>query len=519
VRRPGLYAEGVSSVVDFPSHRLPAGRDPLRPVPFDAALVRKYDVAGPRYTSYPTTPQFHAGFGAADFAGLLRHGRAAGKPLSLYVHIPFCATRCFFCGCNVAIARDRARGTRYLADVEREMAAAAEQAGGGEREVVQVHWGGGTPTFLPAEDLAALAAMTRRHFRWAAGCEFGVEIDPRACSPEQLDALTGAGVNRISVGVQDLDPAVQAAVNRFQGVEQTWAVVEGARRRGVSSVNVDLIYGLPRQTRQGLAATVREVLRMAPDRVAVFNFGYLPGRFKHQAAIDPADLPDAGEKLRLLEETSATLAAAGYLFIGMDHFARPGDPLARALRDRTLTRNFQGYSTCGDTDLVAFGASSISSVAAGYAQNAHGLGEYSARVASERFATCRGLLLTAEDRLRRDIIMRLMCHSLLPKREIEAAHGLDFDAHFAAELAALRPFADDGLVELGADEMEVTPAGRLLVRNLAMVFDAYLPAPAGAAAPTAAIPPWASSPSRAPSPPRVPSPSSPVAGVRYSRTV
>jgi oxygen-independent coproporphyrinogen III oxidase len=457
-----------------------AGHDPPRPAPVDPALLRRYDVAGPRYTSYPTAPQFRACFGAADFAGLLRRGRAGGKPLSLYVHIPFCATRCFFCGCNVTVARSRARGTRYLAALDREMAAGAELAGGGEREVVQVHWGGGTPTFLPAEDLAALAGIARRRFRWAADCEFGVEIDPRACSPEQLDALAAAGVNRISVGVQDLDPAVQAAVNRFQGAEQTWEVIEGARRRGVSSVNVDLIYGLPRQTRGGLAATLREVVRMAPDRVAVFNFGYLPERFRHQSAIDPAALPDAEEKLRLLQDTSATLAAAGYVFIGMDHFARPEDPLSRALRDGTLTRNFQGYSTCGDTDLLAFGASSISGVEGGYAQNAHGVGEYSARVARARFATCRGLLLTAEDRLRRDIIVRLMCHSLLPKPEIEAAHGIDFDAHFAAELAALRPLAADGLVELRPEALAVTAEGRLLVRNLAMVFDAYLAAPSSA---------------------------------------
>jgi oxygen-independent coproporphyrinogen-3 oxidase len=453
--------------------------DLWQPIRFDREMIVKYDRPGPRYTSYPTAPQFTEEFGPTRYREVLaRSGEAAGRPLSLYVHVPFCDVRCFFCGCNVTISRDRAWGRRYLPMLAREVEMAAALLRAEEREVVQIHWGGGTPTFLPAGDLRELMAILRRSFRLAPDCEIGVEVDPREASPEQLDSLAESGVNRLSFGLQDLDPEVQRAVNRVQSIEETWAVMEGARARGIGSVNVDLIYGLPHQTPERFAATVREVLRMGPDRLALFNFAYLPEAFKHQRAIDAAALPGPAAKLRMLEETIATLTGsgdgAGYVFIGMDHFAKPADPLAQALRSRTLTRNFQGYATHGDCDLVAFGVSSISHVAGGFAQNAKSVHEYGAALQEDRFATCRGLDMTPEDHLRRDVILRLMCHFRLDKREVERRHGIDFDRHFAADLPKLAPMVDDGLVEITPDRIEVTPLGRLLVRNVAMSFDAYL---------------------------------------------
>ena len=455
--------------------------DLWQPIRFDREMIVKYDRPGPRYTSYPTAPQFEEGFGSADFASLLaRSGEQAERPLSLYVHVPFCDVRCFFCGCNVTISRDRTWGKRYLPMLAREMEKAAALLRADRREVIQIHWGGGTPTFLPAEDLTELMGLLRRYFRFAQDCEIGVEIDPRECTPEQLDALAGGGFNRLSMGLQDLNPQVQKAVNRVQSVEETWAVMNAARSRGMTSLNVDLIYGLPFQTPETFAATVREVVRMSPDRLALFNFAYLPSMFAHQRPIDPAALPAPADKLTMLEQSIATLTEAGYIFIGMDHFAKPGDPLAQALRDRTLNRNFQGYTTCAESDLVAFGVSSISEVAGGYAQNTKTLREYGDAMQAGRFATCRGLVMSDEDLLRHDVVMKVMCHFRLDKREIETTHGIDFDRHFAADLASLEPMAADGLVELGDGTIEVTPRGRLLVRNVAMAFDGYLNSTAGA---------------------------------------
>jgi len=452
--------------------------DLWQPIQFDRELIKKYDRPGPRYTSYPTAPQFTADFGSAQYSDLLASSVVSSRPLSLYVHIPFCAHRCFFCGCNVTISKDRSWGKRYLPLLEQEMAMASERLDGTHRETVQIHWGGGTPTFLPPEDLTELMAAIRRHFNVAPGCEIGVEIDPRECSEAHLDALTAGGVNRLSMGLQELDPKVQRAVNRMQTLEQTRAIIEGGRRRGVESVNVDLIYGLPYQTPEGFAATLREVIALAPDRLALFNFAYLPQMFPHQKTIRPETLPDPESKLRMLEEAIAALTsgAGGYVFIGMDHFARPDDPLAQALRDRTLTRNFQGYSTCAETDLVAFGVSSISEVAGGYAQNVKTLGEYRSVLEAGRFPTCRGLLRSREDELRRDVIVALMCHFRVDKAAIEARHLIDFDTEFAAELERLEPMAADGLVEIEPGRIEVTPRGRLLVRNIAMEFDGYLQA-------------------------------------------
>ncbi|HVS04506.1 MAG TPA: oxygen-independent coproporphyrinogen III oxidase [Thermoanaerobaculia bacterium] len=444
------------------------------PPPFARELIRKYDRPGPRYTSYPTAPSFRDDFGPEQYSRLLERSASRPAPLSLYVHVPFCETRCFFCGCNVTISRDKERGTRYLASLHEEMARVSERLCGDGRPVVQVHWGGGTPTFLLPEDILALGQAIRRDFVLSPELELGVEIDPRRCTSEQLDALAAIGVNRLSLGVQDLDPRVQAAVNRWQPLEVTERVIAEARRRGIGSVNVDLIYGLPHQTPQSFAATVRDVLALGPDRLAVFNFAYLPQMLPHQGVIDPAHLPTPEVKLTLLEEVIAVITAGGYVFIGMDHFARPQDPLALALRDRTLTRNFQGYSTWGGTELVGFGSSAIGQVGGGYAQNLKSVPAYQEALDRGIFATARGLALSAEDELRRDVILRLMCHFRVDKRGIEEAHGIDFDRHFAAEMARLAPLADDGLVRVEPDRLEVTPLGRLLVRNVAMEFDQYL---------------------------------------------
>lgn len=447
-------------------------------IPFDRELVRKYDRPGPRYTSYPTAPWFQEGFGSADYSELLLRSRTpeggTPLPLSLYVHVPFCETRCFFCGCNVIVSRSKDRARDYLPLLGREMAAVAELAGGADRETVQVHWGGGTPTFLPPAETLALMASIRRCFRLADDCEVGVEVDPRRLTEAHLDALAAAGVNRLSMGVQDLDATVQQAVNRVQSSEEIWSVLEGARERGMTSVNLDLIYGLPHQTPVSFAATVAEVIRMSPDRIAVFNFAYLPEMFPHQRAIDEAALPGPEDKLTILEQTIEALTGAGYAFIGMDHFAKPGDPLAKALAERTLTRNFQGYSTCGATDLLAFGVSSISHAAGGFAQNVKEIPDYAAALHAGRLPVFRGLVSSPEDRLRRDVILRIMGRFQLDKDEVEAIHGIDFDRHFAAELEALEPLAADGLVEAHGRLLRVTPLGRLLVRNVAMVFDEYL---------------------------------------------
>ncbi len=439
----------------------------------DRTLIRKYDGPGPRYTSYPTAPNFRE-MGPTDYELLLESSARDGRQLSLYLHLPFCRTLCFYCGCNVTISRNLERGQAYLEQIKREAAAAAEELGAARREVVQVHLGGGTPNFFPPRELGELMSFLKSSFRFHPACEIGVEVDPRTMTEEHLDAFADAGVNRLSAGLQDLDPRVQKAINRVQSAEATRAVVDGAHQRGIESVNLDLIYGLPHQTAETFAASLDEAIAMNPERFAVFNFAYLPEMLSHQRVIDPEALPPAEEKLSILEAAYARLADAGYVLIGMDHFARPEDPLSLALLDRSLTRNFQGYSTWGETDLAAFGATAIGFLGGGYAQNSKSVAEYEAAIAEDRFATCRGLVLGDEDHLRRDVILSLMCHLHLDVADVEERHGIDFAEHFARELQALEPLAEDGLVEMAPRAIDVTPAGRLLVRNVAMVFDEYL---------------------------------------------
>jgi oxygen-independent coproporphyrinogen-3 oxidase len=443
-------------------------------VEFRRPLIRKYDQPLPRYTSYPTAPHFQESFGIGEYGELLDRSRESGRPLSLYVHVPFCSVRCFFCGCHTKIGRAPERAAPYLKLLDREMELTAARLGADERAVEQIHWGGGTPTFLSADELSQLMQSIRRHFQIADGCEIGVEVDPRECTAEQLDALAEAGVNRLSLGIQDLSPEVQKAINRFQTAEETWAVLEGARRRGMDSVNVDLIYGLPEQTVEGFSATLDAVIERAPDRLAVFNFAYLPQIFRHHKAIDADALPDPETKLTLLETTIERLTGAGYVFIGMDHFAKREDPLTQALFEGSLTRNFQGYSTHADADLVGFGVSSISQVADGYAQNRTAIPDYQTVIDRDQLATFRGLELDADDHLRRGVIMDLMCRLGVDKSAVEAAHAIDFDATFERELTDLAPLEADGLVQIRPDRLEVTPAGRLMIRNIAAVFDTYL---------------------------------------------
>ena len=446
------------------SHGAPA-------VALDRSLVDKYDTAGPRYTSYPTAAEFHAGVGPEEVRRRL--GRA-DAPLSLYIHIPFCATVCYYCACNKVITANRQRAADYLPRLEAEVRRTAALCGPG-RVVEQLHWGGGTPTYLDDDQIRALMGTLRRHYDLAGEDrgEFSIEVDPRSLGPETLAVLREVGFNRLSMGVQDLDPRVQEAVNRIQPAELTAGALAEARRLGFRSVSLDLIYGLPLQTVAGFEATLRAVIEMGPDRLSIFNYAHLPQRFKVQRQIRAEDLPSPEDKLTILARAIEMLQEAGYRYIGMDHFAKAEDELARALADGSLQRNFQGYSTHAQCDLVGLGASSISMLDDCYAQNAHGLDDYYGRIDAGELATVRGVVLSADDRLRRDVIMDLMCRFRVAAADIEARHGISFAEYFAAELARLAPMAEDGLVELDTAGIRVTPAGRLLIRNIAMVFDAY----------------------------------------------
>jgi oxygen-independent coproporphyrinogen-3 oxidase len=470
-----------------PLHHAGMDSDAAAGTIFDAELVRRYDRPGPRYTSYPTAVQFHPGFGAAEFAAAARASNAApAKPLSLYVHVPFCESPCFYCGCNKVITRDHGRARPNHEHLALEVARAGalfDRA----RPVDQLHFGGGTPTFLSDAELEGLLALLGEHFalRRDAGREYSIEIDPRTVTPERLGRLVALGLNRVSLGVQDFDPAVQAAVNRIQPVEDTLALIRRARELPIDSVSVDLIYGLPRQTRASFARTLATIVAARPDRIAAYSYAHLPHLFKPQRQIRVEDLVTPAEKLGLLGLTVETLTAAGYVYVGMDHFALPGDELVRAQADGTLQRNFQGYSTRAECDLVGLGVSSISKVGDCYAQNAKGLPEYYRRLAAGGLATERGVQLVAEDRLRRDVIQGLMCATRLDFAAIEARHGIRFEEHFAAELERLGPLAADGLVAREGRGLRILPRGRLLMRNVAMVFDAHLPvAPATPAAET-----------------------------------
>jgi len=454
--------------------RVPSGVP--TPTVFEADLVRRYDHPGPRYTSYPTALQFTPRFAEADYRAAAERSRAArpGAPLSVYVHVPFCTSPCFYCGCNRIITRQWGAGEKYLQALTREIelqGALFEKL----RTIEQLHVGGGTPTFLDDAQIGRVIAALDRHFGTtdSEAREYSIELDPRTIHAGRMEALAGLGFNRVSLGVQDFDPQVQKAVNRVQSVKDTLDLIREARRVGMRSVSVDLIYGLPYQTPASWARTLNLVVTAAPDRIAAYSYAHLPERFKAQRHIDAAHLPNAQEKLALLAMTVARLTDAGYEYIGMDHFARPGDELAVARREGTLHRNFQGYATRGQLELVGLGMTSIGSLDDTYSQNAHRLDDYYALVAAGRLPIAKGLRMTAEDRLRRDVIMALMCRDRLRFADIEKRHGITFRAHFAAELDRLDALEDDGLVTSDRDGIRVTAPGRMLLRPIAMVFDEY----------------------------------------------
>jgi oxygen-independent coproporphyrinogen-3 oxidase len=450
---------------------------PTPAIDFDAGLLARYDVAGPRYTSYPTAPSFRDDFGEAEYRASAHETNddPIPSPLSLYVHVPFCESPCFYCGCTRLITRNHGSAARYLDHLDRDIALQASLFAS-DRTAVQLHLGGGTPNFLSIPELNRLTASLARGFCLESGDErdFSIEIDPRYVEPGLMEALATLGFNRVSLGVQDFDPAVQQAVNRNQPEDETRAVIEAARAAGMRSVNLDLIYGLPKQQPESFARTLETVVALRPDRVALYGYAHLPERFKAQRQILAAQLPEPAVKLALLELAIRELTAAGYCYIGMDHFALPDDPLARALYAGALQRNFQGYSTHGDCDLIGLGMSAIGHVGGCYAQNSRDLTVYYERIAGGRLPIVRGIELDFDDVIRADLIQSVMCRNRLDFAAVERRFGIRFDEYFARELVELGPLAGDGLVQLGAYGFTVTPRGRLLLRAIAMVFDASL---------------------------------------------
>lgn len=441
---------------------------------FDQALIAKYDQSGPRYTSYPTAVEFHEGFQAADYRAACARSNASGRPLSLYFHIPFCDTLCFYCACNKIATKDRGQAQPYLDRLYREL----ELQGAlfdRSRRVEQLHWGGGTPTFISRDQMRELMDQTRRHFTLADddSGEFSIEIDPREADQDTVKLLRSLGFNRMSLGVQDFNPQVQRAVNRIQSEQETLTVLEAARSAGFRSISIDLIYGLPFQTVDSFLATLDRIIAVGPDRLSVFNYAHLPERFMPQRRINAADLPAPQVKLDILRTSIERLTDAGYLFIGMDHFARPDDELAQAQRDGTLYRNFQGYSTHADCDLIGLGVTSIGMVDNCYSQNQKTMETYQQALDRGQLPVLRGISLTRDDEIRRDLITRLICHFRLDYGTLERTWGIDFAEYFAAELPRLDGLAADGLLSADAKGIQVLPKGRLLIRNICLLFDRH----------------------------------------------
>jgi oxygen-independent coproporphyrinogen III oxidase len=448
---------------------------PASELTIDPVLLRKYDVSGPRYTSYPTADRFVDAFGEAELRQWLSKRTVGGitRPLSLYVHLPFCATLCYYCACNKVVTRDRSKSAQYINYLEKELALLAPQLG--ERpDICQLHWGGGTPTFLSRDEMRQLVAMIERRFARAQQAEYAIEVDPRATEPGTLELLGELGFNRVSIGVQDFDPAVQKAVHRIQSEELTRRTIAEARASGFRSVNLDLIYGLPKQTLDSFNRTLDKVIALGPDRIALYSYAHLPALFKPQRRIAAADLPSPEAKLQIMTLAIGRLTRAGYVYIGMDHFARPDDELAIAQSQGRLQRNFQGYSTYPDSDLIGLGVSAIGRVGPTYYQNRKELIRYYADLDQDRLPVARGMELTSDDLLRRAVIQALACHFKLSIESVEVAYLVDFKSYFAPELRELRSLQEDGLVEVTPEWITVTPKGRLLVRAVCMVFDRYL---------------------------------------------
>ena len=442
-------------------------------------LLTKFDVPGPRYTSYPTADRFVEAFGEADYIQALEQRRtgpaAMALPLSLYVHIPFCESLCYYCACNKIITKHHERSAPYLRYLSQEVDLHVARIGAGQ-SVSQLHLGGGTPTFFNDDELGQLMAMLRRNFSLVPGGEYSIEVDPRTVDAARLKTLAELGFNRLSFGVQDFDPLVQKAVHRIQPAEKVFALVEAARGLGFESINVDLIYGLPKQTPESFDRTLAQVAELRPDRIALYAYAHLPERFKPQRRIAAVDLPGAAGKVAMLARSLAAFEAAGYDYIGMDHFALPNDALAVAKRQGRLHRNFQGYSTQPDCDLIGLGVSAIGKVGATYSQNAKSLEEYQDLLDQGHLPVVRGLAVSRDDLARRAVIMALMCQGAVQFESIEVAHLIDFKHYFAAELDTLRGMEEQGLVRLSDSGVEVTTMGWFFVRGVAMVFDKYLQA-------------------------------------------
>ncbi|WP_394777459.1 oxygen-independent coproporphyrinogen III oxidase [Undibacterium sp.] len=453
---------------------LPSSATPV--IEFDAALISKLKQSGPRYTSYPTADRFSSEFKSWDYLHAVSSVRVQGmRPLSLYIHVPFCDTICYYCACNKIVTRDRSKAITYLAYLKREI----EMQGklfSGINQVEQLHFGGGTPTYLSDVQMDELLAHIRRWFTLAPDAigEYSIEVDPRSVTPQRVHTLRAQGFNRLSLGVQDFDPAVQKAVNRIQPEEETLSIVAAARAAGFRSISIDLIYGLPLQTQASMETTLSKVIALSPDRIAIYNYAHMPHLFKPQRRIHEEDLPSPDGKLDMLHLCITRLTEAGYVYIGMDHFAKPADDLAVAQQQGRLHRNFQGYSTHADADMVACGVSAISAVGATYSQNEKTLDAYYERIKQGELPMAKGIRLTMDDLIRRTVIQSLMCHFELSSSAIELSYPVSFQEYFADELRALQQFEQDGLVRFDGEWLCVTDKGRLLIRNICMVFDHYL---------------------------------------------
>ena len=441
----------------------------------DTELLRKFDVPAPRYTSYPTADRFNADFTAADYEKELRGRGSAEHPsgLSLYAHIPFCHDVCFYCGCNKVVTRDTKRADEYVKFLLKEADIVKEHLTGSQT-LEQLHWGGGTPTYLSNDQILNLMDELRARFPFEDDGEFSIEVDPRSCDASKVETLQKAGFNRMSLGVQDFNADVQRAVNRIQPFEMTRDVILAARDHGFESINMDLIYGLPKQTRETFKQTIEQVIELSPDRIALYHYAHLPQHFKAQRRILPADLPGAQERVNIMFDAIRQLTQNGYRYIGMDHFAKESDELSIAQVNGTIQRNFQGYSTRAECDMVALGASSISFVNGAYACNPREIDAYYEAIRDGRLATNRGFKLSADDLLRRAVIMTIMCRFELDKKAIETEFGIDFDSTFAYELKKLQAYAKHGLVSLTNDRITMSPKGKIFVRAVAMQFDRYL---------------------------------------------
>lgn len=448
----------------------------LPDIEFSEELIRRFDKLGPRYTSYPTADRFHPEFTESSYISYLEQRATPGAknpPLSIYVHLPFCESLCYFCACNKIITQDHSRTTEYLRYLAKEMALVAQRIGP-DRRTAQLHFGGGTPTFLSPAELRELMAMLRGHFDFLPDAELGIEIDPRTVNDDTMAMLAELGFNRTSFGVQDFDPAVQQSVNRIQPYEMVEKAVTASRKAGFESINADLIYGLPKQSLESFDRTLDRVIELAPERIALYNYAHLPSRFKAQRLIVAADLPSAELRLQIFLMSVRRLLDAGYIYIGLDHFSKPDDELNKARLDRSLHRNFQGYTTRADCDLIGFGVSAIGKVGHSYSQSVRTVKAYYEHLDADQLPIEKGFSLSADDVLRRQVIMELMCSGPVNFAAINQVHGIDFRSYFADELAQLQLYQDAGLIKVDDHSIAVTPKGRMFVRAVGMVFDKYL---------------------------------------------